>query len=120
MPATLRQRVHAAFATEGFAFPAPDKAASHNGAVIQAKTKHSAALVCVVSSDEAMARQHGVWCVRFLIAAGWPQPECERWIVACVKARAVRQTRAVGKLRFVLTIKEGLITLKAEEVSLFA
>lgn len=115
--ANLRQRIHAAFTTEGFAFPGPDKAASHKGAVIQAATKKSAAIVCVVSSDEAMARQHGQWCVRFCVAAGWPQPECERWIVACIKARAARQTRTIGKLRFELTIRERLVTVKVREVS---
>lgn len=120
MIATLRQRIHAAFTTEGFAFPGPDKAASHGGAVVQAKTKHSAALVCVVSNDEAMARQHGQWCVRFCVAAGWPQPDCERWIVACIKARAARQSRAIGKLRFELTIAKGLVTVKVKEVTILA
>lgn len=117
MPATLRQRIHAAFTSEGFTFPGPDKAASHGGAVVQAMTKKSAAIVCVVSTDEAMARQHGVWCVRLCVAAGWPQPECERWIVACIRSKAAHQARAIGKLRFELTIREGLVTVKAREVS---
>lgn len=119
---TLKQRVISVFTVAGVRFPSDDTiVVPLRGVLIQCKADNEARMICDVRKGDTVLAQWNAQLMTYLCtAAGWPEPECNQWIGAELRAamkKARKSTRIVGRLRFELTIDNPprLISLKVTE-----